>query len=105
MRSTAWLLALCATLAAPRAAGAFCGFYVAGSDQQLVNDATQVVLMRDGTRTVLAMQNDYKGPPTEFAMIVPVPSVLHEEDVKTLPKEVFQHVEQMGAPRLVEYWE
>jgi hypothetical protein len=30
---------------------------------------------------------------------------LQEEDVKTLPKEVFEHVDQMGAPRLVEYWE
>src|SRR6476619_6964010 len=84
---------------------AFCGFYVAGSDQQLVNDATQVTLMRSGTRTVLAMQNDYKGPPEAFAMVVPVPVVLHDGDVKTLPKELFQHVEQMGAPRLVEYWE
>src|SRR5258706_1842226 len=105
MRSTACLLTLCAALAVPRAAHAFCGFYVAGSGDQLVNDATQVVLMRDGTRTVLAMQNDYKGPATEFAMIVPVPTVLHEGDVKTLTKDVFKHVEQMGAPRLVEYWE
>jgi uncharacterized protein (TIGR03382 family) len=84
---------------------AFCGFYVAGSGQQLTNDATQVVLMREGTRTVLSMQNDYKGPPDAFAMVVPVPVVLHEGDVKTLPKEVFQHIEAMGAPRLVEYWE
>jgi MYXO-CTERM domain-containing protein len=84
---------------------AFCGFYVAGSGQQLTNDATQVVLMREGTRTVLSMQNDYKGPPDAFAMVVPVPVVLHEGDVKTLPKDVFAHVEAMGAPRLVEYWE
>ena len=86
-------------------ASAFCGFYVAGSNAKLTNDATQVVLMRKGTRTVLAMQNDYKGPPEAFALVVPVPTVLREEDVKTLPKEVFAHVEAMGAPRLVEYWE
>jgi hypothetical protein len=61
--------------------------------------------MRKGTRTVLAMQNDYKGPPEAFALVVPVPVVLHREDVKTLPKDVFAHVEAMGAPRLVEYWE
>jgi MYXO-CTERM domain-containing protein len=84
---------------------AFCGFYVAGSGEQLTNDATQVVLMREGTRTVLSIQNDYKGPAEAFAMVVPVPVVLHEGDVKTLPKEVFAHVEQIGAPRLVEYWE
>jgi hypothetical protein len=92
-------------LAIPRTAAAFCGFYVAGSDKQLVNDATQVVLMRMGTRTVLSMQNNYQGPPEAFAMVIPVPVVLHEGDVKTLGKEVFAHVEQMGAPRLVEYWE
>src|SRR3569833_1571734 len=84
---------------------AFCGFYVAGSNQQLFNDATQVVLMRQGTRTVLSMQNNYKGPPEAFAMVVPVPTVLHEGDVKTLTKDILAHVEQMGAPRLVEYWE
>src|SRR5213075_217128 len=92
-------------LSAPGTAGAFCGFYVTGSDQQLVADATQVVLVRKGTRTVLSMQNNYKGPPESFAMVIPVPTVLHDGDVKTLPSEVFKHVEQMGAPRLVEYWE
>ena len=64
----------------------FCGFYVAGSDQQLLNDASQVVMMRKGTRTVLAMENAYQGPPEAFAMVVPVPAVLHEGDVKTLTK-------------------
>src|SRR5690242_14261322 len=71
----------------------------------MFNDATQVTLMRMGTRTVLAMQNNYKGPPEAFAMVVPVPVVLHEGDVKTLDKDVFARVDQMGAPRLVEYWE
>jgi hypothetical protein len=92
-------------VAAPSAARAFCGFYVTGSDQQLVADATQVVLMRKGTRTVLSMQNNYKGPPEAFAMVIPVPVVLKEQDVKTLPPQVFANVERMGAPRLVEYWE
>jgi hypothetical protein len=100
------VIAIAAALAtAPGAAHAFCGFYVTGSDQQLVADATQVVLMRKGTRTVLSMQNNYKGPPEAFAMVIPVPVVLHEQDVKTLPPDVFARVERMGAPRLVEYWE
>ena len=86
-------------------AHAFCGFYVADSDQRLVNNATQVVLVRTGTRTTLAMQNDYAGPLKDFAMVVPVPAVLHEGDVKTLSKELFAKVDTMGSPRLVEYWE
>jgi hypothetical protein len=92
-------------LGAPSVADAFCGFYVAPGDQQLAADATQVVLMRKGTRTVLSMMNNYKGPVAEFAMVIPVPVVLKEGDVKTLPKAVFENVERMGAPRLVEYWE
>ena len=52
-------------------AQAFCGFYVAGGESSLFNDATQVVLMRDGTRTVLSMQNNYRGPLSDFAMVTP----------------------------------
>src|SRR5262249_11699545 len=40
-----------------------------------------------------------------FAMVVPVPVVLKKEDVKTLPMEVFDRVDSLSAPRLVEYWE
>jgi len=92
-------------LCIPEVASAFCGFYVSPKEGPLLADATQVVLMRKGTRTVLAMQNNYKGPPDAFAMVIPVPVVLKEADVKTLPKAVFANVERMGAPRLVEYWE
>jgi len=99
------LLVLALLLVAPRVADAFCGFYVSPGDQQLTADATQVVLMRKGTRTVLSMQNNYKGPASEFAMVIPVPVVLKEADVKTLPREIFARVDQLGAPRLVEYWE
>ena len=44
--------------AAPSAADAFCGFYINGAGSEMFNDATQVVLMRKGTRTVLSMQNN-----------------------------------------------
>jgi hypothetical protein len=86
-------------------AEAFCGFYVSGADAHLTNNATQVVLMRQGTRTVLSMQNAYQGPPQDFAMVVPVPVVLQKENVKTLPRDVFDRVDRLTAPRLVEYWE
>ncbi|MBK9266831.1 MAG: DUF2330 domain-containing protein [Polyangiaceae bacterium] len=97
-------LGLAAMTAAPTA-DAFCGFYVAGADQKLFNNATMVVLMREGTRTVLSMQNNYQGPPENFAMVVPVPVVLQQENVKTLPSAIFDKIDQLAAPRLVEYWE
>ena len=71
-------LAGLALLLAPAEARAFCGFYVAGGDAKLSNNASQVVLMRKGNRTVMTMSNTYQGPPADFAMVVPVPVVLQE---------------------------
>jgi hypothetical protein len=105
MRAGAAVLGAALLALVPRSAAAFCGFYVSGADAKLTNDASMVVLLRDGTRTVLSMQNDYQGPPADFAMVVPVPVILQKENVKTLSKDVFDHLETLGAPRLVEYWE
>ncbi len=99
------ILLLLLVLLAPAQASAFCGFYVAGSDASLTADATQVVLMRYGTTTAVSMQNSYEGPPEDFALVVPVPQVLREANVKTLPTDVFQRIDTLTAPRLVEYWE
>src|SRR5574339_1054541 len=104
MRIGMVLSAAAALALVPATASAFCGFYVSGADAKLYNNATMVVMMRDGTRTVLSMQNNYQGPPQDFAMVVPVPVVLQEENVKTLPPEVFDRVDQLASPRLVEYW-
>ena len=38
-------------------------------------------------------------------MVIPVPVVLQQENVKTLSPEIFSRVDKLGAPRLVEYWE
>jgi hypothetical protein len=86
-------------------ASAFCGFFVNGSNKAMFADATQVVLMRDGTRTVLSMKNDYRGPLEDFAMVVPVPVVLKDTDVRVLDKRLFDRIDSLGSPRLVEYWE
>src|ERR1700759_2998438 len=99
------LAAMAALTTATTPANAFCGFYVSGADAKLFNNATQVVLMRDGTKTVLSMQNNYQGPPEDFAMVVPVPVVLKKEQVKTLPREFFARIDTLSARRLVEYWE
>ena len=105
---TALVMMITATLSlvvGPQRAEAFCGFYVSGGDEPLYNDATQVALMRHGTRTVLSMRNTYRGPTKDFAMVVPVPEVLQQEQVKTLEDAVFNHLASFTAPRLVEYYE
>src|SRR3982750_2938268 len=101
----ALLVASAALCVPPAPADPFCGFYVGGADTKLYNNATMVVLMREGQRTVLSMQNNYQGPPENFAMVVPVPVVLQKENVKTLDRTIFDRVDQLAAPRLVEYWE
>ncbi|MBL8917288.1 MAG: DUF2330 domain-containing protein [Myxococcaceae bacterium] len=89
----------------PWPAHAFCGFYVSSAGADLFNDATMVVLMRDGTRTVLSMQNNYRGPTQDFALVIPVPVILKKDMVKTLPKNVFERIDALSSPRLVEYFE
>ncbi len=99
------LAVCCAALFTATAAEAFCGFYVSSAGADLFNDATMVVLMREGTRTVLSMQNNYRGPPEDFALVIPVPVVLKKDQVKTLPREVFARVDTLASPRLVEDYE
>ena len=103
--ATLFAAALAVTALLPAVASAFCGFFVSGADAQLYNNASQVALLRSGNHTVMTMSNNYKGPPEDFAMVVPVPVVLHKEQVKTLAADVFKHIDQLSAPRLVEYWE
>ncbi len=94
-----------ALVAQAATAQAFCGFFVSGADQKLYNNASHVVLMRKGNRVVMTMSNNYKGPAEDFAMVVPVPVVLQKRQVKTLSPGVFHHIDELTAPRLVEYWE
>jgi hypothetical protein len=92
------------TLAAP-AAEAFCGFYVGKADTSLFNEASQVVMVRDGERTVLTMSNDYKGELTDFALVVPVPVVLKREQIHVGDRKYVERLDAYSAPRLVEYFD
>ncbi|WP_346292792.1 DUF2330 domain-containing protein [Sphaerothrix gracilis] len=86
-------------------AWAFCGFYVAKADTSLYNQASQVIIARDGDRTVLTMANDYQGEVTDFAMVVPVPTVLAEEQVNVGEPAIVERLDAFSAPRLVEYFD
>ena len=60
---------------------AFCGFYVGGANAQLFNKASQVIIARNGDRTILTMANDFQGAVKDFAMVVPVPVAIKREQV------------------------
>lgn len=97
-------LFLLATLL-PQAALAFCGFYVGKADTELFNEASKVVIARDGDRTVLTMVNDFQGELDEFAMVVPVPTFLEEGQIHVGNSAAIAHLDAYTAPRLVEYFD
>src|SRR3954469_5030032 len=84
---------------------AFCGFYVAKADTKLFNKASQVVLVRDGDRTVMTMANDFEGDSKEFAVVIPVPTFLQREQIHVGEKALVDHLDGYSAPRLVEYFD
>jgi hypothetical protein len=87
------------------AAWAFCGFYVAKADTKLYNKASQVILARSGDRTVLTMANDFQGEVKDFAMVVPVPTVLQKDEIRLGKPKVIERLDAFSAPRLVEYFD
>jgi hypothetical protein len=93
------------TALTPTAAHSFCGFYVSSGDAKLFNHASQVVLARDRDRTVLTMANDFKGEPKEFAIVVPVPTVLEKGQIHVGDKAQIDRIDAYSAPRLVEYFD
>ena len=82
---------------------AFCGFYVAKADANLFNKRSQVILVRDGQRTVVTMSNDFDGDVKDFAMVVPVPVVLKQKDIRVVNPSLFSKLDDYSAPRMVEY--
>ncbi len=86
-------------------AWAFCGFYVSKADTALFNKASQVAIARDGQRTVITMANDVSGDIKDFAVVVPVPMVLQQDQVHIGDPKVLKRLDAFSAPRLVEYFD
>jgi hypothetical protein len=105
MNTSIRILWAVAALTVPVSAHAFCGFYVGKADAQLFNKASQVVIVRDGNRTVLTMSNDYEGPLESFALVVPVPDVLRKEQIHIGDRALIERLDAYSAPRMVEYFD
>lgn len=101
--AAATLAAVLILAAAP--ARAFCGFYVGKADASLFNKASQVILVRDDTRTVISMLSDYRGSLDEFALVVPVPEVLKQGQIHVGSRKIFDRIDSYSAPRLAEYYD
>ncbi len=86
-------------------ASAFCGFYVAKADTKLYNKASQVAIARDSNRTILTMANDFQGDVKDFAIVVPVPTLLKQDQVRVGESKILERLDAFSAPRLVEYFD
>src|SRR5207247_8102841 len=86
-------------------ASAFCGFYVGKADAKLFNEASQVILVRDGNRTVISMRNDFQGDLSEFALVVPVPVVLQKSQIHIGDPKTCERIDAYSASRLAEYFD
>jgi hypothetical protein len=86
-------------------AQAFCGVYVAKADTTLFNKASKVVVARKGDQTAVTMASDYQGDLKEFALVIPVPTVVSKDQIKVLESAWVDHLDAYSAPRLVEYFD
>ncbi len=94
-----FLLAI--TIAQP--AHAFCGFFVSKAGTDLFNKASKVVLAHKDNRTVITMASDYQGDMKEFALVIPVPTMITEGQINVTENRIVDHLDAYTAPRLVEY--
>jgi hypothetical protein len=86
---------------------AFCGFYISSGDAKLFNQASQVIIARDSSTntTTITMVSDYQGNVSNFALVVPVPTILQKDQVRTIDPKIVQRLDAYSAPRLVEYFD
>jgi hypothetical protein len=103
MRILVTITAAVLTVLVTTTAQAFCGFYVAKADTSLFNQASQVVLVRDGNRTIITMANDFEGEAEDFAIVIPVPTMIQREQINVGDRAVIEHLDAYTSPRLVEY--
>jgi len=103
MRLMITLVTAIVTIMVTTTAQAFCGFYVSRADTSLFNKASQVVLVRDDNRTVITMANDFEGDVQDFAVVIPVPTMIEREQINVGDRAVIQHLDAYTSPRLVEY--
>jgi len=106
MNRIVWFLVLLFALSfRTESAHGFCGFYVAKADTKIFNKASQVVLTRQDDKTVITMVNDFKGDPKEFAVVIPVPTLIERDQIHIGDKKTIDHLDAYTSPRLVEYFD
>src|SRR5512146_258838 len=92
-------LAGLATLAAANSVAAFPGIYVGRDGSAGVAHTAHVVVLLNGPSSVVTVMVGYDGPLEPFALLMPVPSDVTLDRVRSLKREFIARLEQLSAPR------
>jgi MYXO-CTERM domain-containing protein len=90
------MLALVASLAFA------CPTIATGTTAPLSFDTAQVAMVREGQRTTFSVSINPAGDPQSFALVLPVPTVLKESEIKTLDPTIFGRLNGYTGPRHVD---
>lgn len=82
----------------------FAASFVFKGGGPLLNRSSQVIIARDGNRSVFTMMNDYQDNVKDFAWIVSVPMVPRRQDIRIGNPSIINKLDAYSAPRLVEYF-
>jgi hypothetical protein len=77
---------------------------LAGAGSEKVHSTTITLMQKDGM-SVFSVLSDYEGPLRPFAVIIPVPKDVSNDDVITLKREYGDRVAHVSAPKYAEFWE
>ncbi|GDX81636.1 hypothetical protein LBMAG42_34470 [Deltaproteobacteria bacterium] len=78
-----------------------CPTIATGTPSGLLFDVAQVAIVRQDGRTTFSVSINPVGDTQEFALVMPVPTVLAENEVKTLDGAIFGRLDGYSAPRHV----
>ncbi len=79
-----------------------CPTIATGTPSSLSFDTAQVAIARQDQRTTFSVSINPAGDPQAFALVLPVPEVLAEDEITTLDPEIFARLDGYTAPRRVD---
>ncbi|MBM4368589.1 MAG: DUF2330 domain-containing protein [Deltaproteobacteria bacterium] len=79
-----------------------CPTIATGTPSSLSFDTAQVAIVRQDQRTTFSVSINPVGDPQSFALVLPVPKVLAEDEITTLDPAIFARLDGYTAPRHVD---
>ncbi|MCC6873352.1 MAG: DUF2330 domain-containing protein [Sandaracinaceae bacterium] len=112
--STATLFALFALALTPGVADALCYCMLRPppptsqtrgiAEDPSYSPTSAVVIVRDGRNIILTIEAAYKGPSVELSMVIPIPTSIERDAVRTVTGTAFRRLDQRTAPRVRHVW-